>query len=343
MKYKKIKFIMFILITFMFISPISAQGNYFTKVNTLNSQSEIGLTHIPGNDQITNLTNEIKQLALDYSDKQVLLVYVGTNYFLILTENVITSASANYVLEYNTIRRPTNGIVYRFDSLGNLNGRFFGEFASGDYQIVYMDGLMYTHISQNDNNDAVCESYTYWTGFDKYQCSSWRLYPSGQNIFRNYTYVSYSSSPQFIDVFGSTNKTILDISNNVNEVNQGIKDTNNTIKDDTVDNSQFDDFFSGFETNGHGVTAIITTPLMLLNHLTQDNCVPLNLSLPYIDSNISLPCADTVMSSMIGNSAWNFFRTIFTGFISYKVLVDLLSFINNMRNPDNDNIEVIDL
>jgi hypothetical protein len=101
--------------------------------------------------------------------------------------------------------------------------------------------------------------------------------------------------------------------------------------------------FSSFTTNTYGLTAIISQPLILINQLTSKTCQPLIIPLPYMDNkSITLPCMTDVYEENLG-SMYDLYQVITFGIVAYWVIVKMLNMIKDFKNPDHDEIEVLDL
>lgn len=124
----------------------------------------------------------------------------------------------------------------------------------------------------------------------------------------------------------------------------GSQAVTDTITDDNVDgaNSEASNFFSGFTTNTYGLTSIITAPLTLIQSLTSTTCSDLVLPLPFVNQNLTLPCMYTIYSQNFG-SFLTLYQTITYGIVAYWVIVRIFNLVKDFKNPDHDEIEVMEL
>lgn len=122
------------------------------------------------------------------------------------------------------------------------------------------------------------------------------------------------------------------------------KKTNETLKDDNIDKAQDSagGFFNDFTTDTHGLTAVITAPLSLIESITSSACSPLVIPLPYVDKDLTLPCMGTIYSNFFG-SFLSIYQVITFGIVAYWVLVRIFNLVKDFKNPDHDEIEVLDL
>ena len=127
--------------------------------------------------------------------------------------------------------------------------------------------------------------------------------------------------------------------------NKLIQDTNDTIKNsDTSEASgEADSFFSGFTTNTHGLTSIITAPLTLIGNITSSTCSPLALEVPFLDGQtLNLPCMSSIYKKHFG-SFLTIYQIFTFGIVAYWVCVKIFNLVKDFKNPDHDEVEVMDL
>lgn len=146
------------------------------------------------------------------------------------------------------------------------------------------------------------------------------------------------------DKLSSIDSHLSSIEDTAEDTNQTLKDTKDSINDDDTSEAtdSAGDFFSGFTTNTHGLTGIITAPLTLIGNITSSTCSPLSVPLPFVSSNISLPCMSTIYSQYFGNF-YTVYRVITFGIIAYWVCVRIFAMVKDFKNPEHDEIEVMDL
>ena len=101
-------------------------------------------------------------------------------------------------------------------------------------------------------------------------------------------------------------------------------------------------FFEGFTTDTFGLTSIITSPLNLIKSITSKTCSPLTLQVPFVNKTMELPCMSTIYNEHFGTFL-TIYQTITFGIISYWVCVRIFALVKDFKNPEHDEIEVIDL
>lgn len=123
-----------------------------------------------------------------------------------------------------------------------------------------------------------------------------------------------------------------------------VNDVNDTLKDDNTQQAQDSagGFFNDFTTDTHGLTSIITAPLSLISKITSASCSPLVIPLPFVDKDLTLPCMGAIYSTYFG-SFLSIYQMITFGIVAYWVCVRIFNLVKDFKNPDHDEIEVLDL
>ena len=127
------------------------------------------------------------------------------------------------------------------------------------------------------------------------------------------------------------------------------KDSNGDIQQQQVQSVDLSEqtpllgnIFSSFSSNTFGLTSIISAPLSLIRSLSSTSCTPLNLPLPFVGGTLTLPCMYSFYSSTFG-SLFILYQTITFGIVAYWVMVRIFNMVKDFKNPDHDEIEVVDL
>lgn len=130
----------------------------------------------------------------------------------------------------------------------------------------------------------------------------------------------------------------------LDDTNKNLNDLNDNITNSDSSNAKNDanNFFSNFQTDTFGLTSIITAPLNLISSLTSKTCSPLNLPLPFVNKSLPLPCLSTIYNEYFG-SFLTIYQTITFGIVAYWVCVRIFNLVKDFKNPDHDEIEVMDL
>lgn len=144
------------------------------------------------------------------------------------------------------------------------------------------------------------------------------------------------------------NQTIINQNNQIIQNQQATTDAINDMNDTITDSdssgaeSSAGSFFENFDTNTFGLTGIITAPLNLIQSITSSNCTDLVLPLPFVDENLTLPCMSNIYSEHFG-AFYQIYQIITFGFIAYWVCVRIFFLVKDFKNPDHDEVEVLDL
>lgn len=149
------------------------------------------------------------------------------------------------------------------------------------------------------------------------------------------SYLPYGQCRSMIDTIkDSASKS----AQNSEEIKKSLSD------DDTSEStSKAGDFFSGFTTNTHGLTSIITAPLSTIEYLASATCNPLSLNIPFVkDKTLDLPCMRPIYKKHF-KLFIDMYDTFTFGFVSYWVLVKIFALAKEMKDPDRGEVEVIDL
>lgn len=93
-----------------------------------------------------------------------------------------------------------------------------------------------------------------------------------------------------------------------------------------------------------GLGAAVTAPLTFIAALPSKaaNCTPISLTLPYVNRQITLPCMTSVYQTHFG-LIFSLFQTIMLGLFGYYAAVKVYGNIKQMKDPDDDSIEVVKL
>lgn len=128
------------------------------------------------------------------------------------------------------------------------------------------------------------------------------------------------------------------------DIKNNTKETNDLLKDDNVDgaNSTGSSFFNNFSGNNHGLSGIVSSPLRLINSLSSSTCTPLSFTIPFVNTQMTLPCMSTIYSTHF-STILTLYRLITTGLIAYKILINLFGTVKGLQDPDSSKIEVVDL
>lgn len=158
------------------------------------------------------------------------------------------------------------------------------------------------------------------------------------------------------DIYGATHESLRNppeysISGNVtfdlnqaSEIKESIGDLNDSITDSDISGASDSagGFFTDFENDDYGLSDIVTLPLTFIQGLANASCTDLELPLPFVDEDVELPCMSAIYEDYFG-AFLTIYQIITFGIVGYWVCVNTLRLVNNFKNPDNDEVEVMDL
>lgn len=165
--------------------------------------------------------------------------------------------------------------------------------------------------------------------------------PTWWNNYVNDTFVFIDGDFRVDHFQCDSNKAL---QNAIDENTKAQEKTNDTIKDDNVDSSTnkgssfFNDFDSGDEAS---LTDIVSLPLQYVQHLN-DTCQPFTIPTGKL-GNITIPCLSSIWSSTSFSGIIKTASLIINGIICYKLLTSLFLFFKELKDPDDDKVEVMNL
>ena len=128
----------------------------------------------------------------------------------------------------------------------------------------------------------------------------------------------------------------------ISNVNDTITDTNDILTDDSIDTTNSESFFSDFNNNMHGLSAIITLPLNALRSFANSSCSPLHIPIPFTNKYLDIPCMSSIYNTYIP-TLYQLIQTLWYGILAYLALTDIFYMVKGFKDPDSDKIEVLDL
>lgn len=135
---------------------------------------------------------------------------------------------------------------------------------------------------------------------------------------------------------GQTDKALSDINDSINKVEDSINNS-----DISGSSSTAGDFFNGFENESHGISGIVTAPLKLINSFNSDSCTAVVFSI--WGKEFNLPCGTDFFNRSDIKPFIDIFNIIVGGLISYGAVRGIFKKIEDLKNPDDSKVEVIDL
>lgn len=164
-------------------------------------------------------------------------------------------------------------------------------------------------------------------------------------------YLSQANGFLGVSALGVKTASSQDLSNQIQNNSEAVKEQTEATKeqteylkdDDTTEaEGTASDFFSGIESDNHGLSGLITQPLDFLRALTSTSCQPLEFELPFVHDQVSLPCMKGIYQQHFG-VFFSLYQMMTTGLIAYSVGIRLFARIKGLQDPQNDRIEVFNL
>lgn len=163
--------------------------------------------------------------------------------------------------------------------------------------------------------------------------------------YRNW---SFTGTTDNSDVIINQNQIQIDQNNNIinnqNETNNKLDDINDTLQDNNISGAETDAdslVNNPVFQDSTGLNNIISLPLDFINTIG-NTCTPITLNIPFINTNVTLPCFSSVLSDKVP-TIYNLLVVVINGFILYRCCLDIYGIVKNAKNPNSDRIEVLDL
>lgn len=127
------------------------------------------------------------------------------------------------------------------------------------------------------------------------------------------------------------------------KIKDSVDKTNDTLNDDDTSeaDSKINGFFNDFTDNSHGLSSIVTAPLNAVNSMLTTTCTA--PSATYKGSTFSLPCGSILWEQEGASALKTFINLIYGGLICYGIVKSLFKDVNDLKNPENDKVEVMNL
>lgn len=141
----------------------------------------------------------------------------------------------------------------------------------------------------------------------------------------------------------ATATSVEEVKQATNEVKEETKKTNDTLNDDdtTEADSKITGFFNDFSDNSHGLSSIVTAPLNAVNAMLSTTCTAPTAT--YKGSTFSLPCGSILWEREGADNFKLLLNLFYGGLICYGIIKSLFKDVNDLKNPDNDKVEVLNL
>lgn len=144
--------------------------------------------------------------------------------------------------------------------------------------------------------------------------------------------------------FDSLGNSIDNVGNQQEITNDKLDDLNNSITDETAPNKLGNLSDSAGWLPAGPVDSILNLPLTMFQNLSNNigsTCTSLDLNLPYVNQNITLPCLNSIYEQIDGLSIWiNSVGVIASAFILYSYLLSLYKWVDDtLTFRENNHID----
>lgn len=312
----KLKYLVLFLSCFCFISSVNAEVKTFALSN------------------VSYFDNNSRKNSSNYTSSTTNSVYTG----LYMTSSKFTVTFNNDLSKYTEIGFELYDNFSEVTSNPNYNQPIM--------PLVIFDGYpcSVTPIGISSNS----ENYSY--NGDEYALCQVKNASSNSHYIDIFTYKKPSDGNLFVGIhvnyFKAFNDdtSLKDIQDSISNTQKSVDDLNDNItsKDTTESQTQANSFFENFQTSDYGLSDIITMPLTLIKSLTNSTCVSLELTVPFVDKTLNLPCMSSIYSQYFGDF-FTLYQLVIFGFVAYWVSVRIFNLVKDFKNPEHDEIEVLDL
>lgn len=152
---------------------------------------------------------------------------------------------------------------------------------------------------------------------------------------------TYMTISRYIQAYSidSDNSNVV---SSVNNVNNSINEVNNSINNDNVDNQQSSEFFINFDSNVDGsLVTLIKKPIDIVNSF-YNTCEPIVFHIPKLDIDLTIPCISSINNGFT-SVIFPIARIIINGLLCYRLILAFIDVINKLKDPNNSDLEVVDL
>lgn len=193
----------------------------------------------------------------------------------------------------------------------------------------------YTDYCKSNNNHIGNYDFTIECSFPYTftQDSYLTFYPTNTPFTLVNTGLAYRIETNYDNINDSINNMTDKITQGQDKTNQKLDDINNSITNDTPISVDKLGNTAGWLPAGP-VDSILNLPLSLMNSLSTSlntQCSPLQINVPYINTQVQIPCLSTIFGQIEGlPNFWSWVGAIASCLILYKYLLNLYSWVDNV-------------
>lgn len=196
--------------------------------------------------------------------------------------------------------------------------------------------FFYWNISSTDYNNFFVRNDTsidYKLGISSYSFS-----------YENSSAETTNAINQQTQIISSWDSTINNSINRIGETlarvfGNGTSEIKDTITDSSVDDKS--SFFNNFNDNSHGLSGIVTAPLVLVRGLNSGtSCDPLTFSI--LGQSVSMP-SGCILWGEVPSSIETIYFVFIGGFFGYILVTKLFHDVNRLKDPSDSEVSTLDL
>ena len=142
----------------------------------------------------------------------------------------------------------------------------------------------------------------------------------------------------------ATATSVEEVKTATNEVKQEIQSTNDTLNnsDTSEATNEASNLFNNHQDNDFGLSGVITAPLNLIRSLTSKTCSQVVLPIPFVDKDLKLPCLSAIYREHF-NGILSIYQIVLFAIVGYRICVSIFFMVKGFKDPNKDEIEVMDL
>jgi len=307
----------------------SPDGSKFTSVRIRNDGTNKNGTYVStGDDSILTFGWTWTNLAVVNSSSNTFRFNFGTNYTLF-------NRYDNFVFNIYTKNLLVSGPIstYGFNGYCEITGISSNPVDSNEVPSSSYPRELYGLYGYN----VVCHHDKASSGASRFDIPIQLLNYSEQAIYFSYYWTFYNNDNSTANAQAQAHADAVNTQNKIDNIN-------NTINDSNVDSQS--DFFSGFDEGSTGTLMdLISLPLDFvgsLNNSCQAISLP-KLKMFSFELDLTIPCLSTYVYNQFGTTLINTLRLIINGLLIYRMLKWFIDFIQQLKDPNNDDLEVMDL
>lgn len=238
--------------------------------------------------------------------------------------------------------------IYVTDSIYHVDTKQYCHTNYGNVKgTVKMNFFTIKNWYYNEDQAYLDVSYSYFTNSDSQHSQSFQFLglssQSSQDVsIAILAYLKQQETNQdYTTILNEIKNNQNDYKKELQDVNSSIQKTNDTLNDDTIDDSNItgtlNDLSKNLATNSV-ISDLLLLPVSLFQNIVNSingTCSSFNLGSLY-GSNLTLPCIN--IESLIGNTLWSVIDILFCGvfiLVIRKKFVDIFHNLTDLRNGGN--------